>query len=87
MFAPYALPGNPAAAQAGAFAAGNTQDFYDSLGSSVGGALSAGVSGFGGAAFGSPGGGFINQGGLGFGSNAAAPINGVSSPFFRSYGY
>ena len=59
---------NPGLANAGLFQAGNTQSFFDSLGSGIGGAVNAGVSGLLNplsAGFGQPGGGFTNAGGLG----------------------
>lgn len=67
--APYAI-NNPAQAQAGAFRAQNTQDFFDGLGGTVGGALETGINAFQNRGGGSSGaGGFFNPSAINFGSN------------------
>lgn len=78
---PIALGGNPAEANAGLFRAQSTQDFFGNLGATVGGGISAGVSGgFGRSSpFGSPGGGFTQNP---F-ANTPNPIN----PNFASLGF
>lgn len=61
---------NPAMAQAGAFQAQNTQDFFDGLGGAVGGAAQVGINAFQNRGGGSSGGGgFFNPGAINFGSN------------------
>ncbi len=69
--APYAI-NNPAQAQAGAFRAQNTQDFFDGLGGVVGGAAQTGINflrGGSGGGSSSSGGGFFNPNAINFGSN------------------
>lgn len=65
--APFAI-NNPAMAQAGAFRAQNTQDFFDGLGGTVGGLVDTGISAFRNPASGG-GGGFFNPAAINFGSN------------------
>lgn len=67
--APFAI-NNPAMAQAGAFQAQNTQDFFDGLGGVVGGGIQTGINYFGNRGSGSSsGGGFFNPSAINFGSN------------------
>lgn len=65
---PFAI-NNQAQAQAGAFQAQNTQDFFDGLGGAVGGAAQVGINAFQNRGGGSSGGGFFNPGAINFGSN------------------